>query len=225
MKVPLVALVLLLPCCALPTMQVKPELAAGMQLPFDRPTFGAGSSVRFGAYQAASVDRTAFEGGSSSVSSPLLFPSWLQSLESFDTHQDYAFDLQEAGRPLGNVRCRADAGGRRMVTQRGSSSSVTHRLHCALWTDPGSREFARLDLRDGRGQVQLGERRLDVEARDLHGRFDAVSPAGYALIDAGRDVAAVQTVNSGAAWIAGDLDAPARSLAATAAAALLLYRE
>ena len=74
---------LLLAACSLPTMQVKPDLAP--QLPFERPTFDTGSSVRFGGYRVAAVDRTAFEGSSSSTESAL--PAWLKSIGEFSNHR------------------------------------------------------------------------------------------------------------------------------------------
>ena len=94
-----------------------------------------------------------------------------------------------------------------------------------MFRDPRASDFARLDLLDGRGQVQLGERKLLLEARDMHGRADTVNPAGYAIRDGERDVGAVQTANGGAAWIAADLDAQSRGVVAAASAALLLYRQ
>ncbi len=212
--------------CTLAAMQVRPDLAPGAQKPFEADTFGSGSHVRFGAYHVGAVDRS-FSSESSSSRSDWL-PEYLRSVDSESAHQDYQFVVEEDGAPTKRtVRCRAELARETLRSGRASMSSSHEALRCGLWLglgDGGDGGVARLDLADGKGEVRLGERTLGIEGRDLRGRADTLEPAGYALSEGGRDLAVVQTVNGGAAWIATDLDPERRSLVATSAAALLLYR-
>jgi hypothetical protein len=217
-------LILALAACTLPTMPVKPDLAAGAQTPFDRPLFSTGSRVRFGAFHVDDVDRTPFSSSSSSTSVPLLFPDWLRSVGEFQSSQDYAFSIAEEGQPPRAVRCRAEMKGSKVELRRTSVTSFSQSLHCAVALDASAREYARLDLLEGGGEFAIAGRKLAIEGRDLLGRRDPMDPSGFVLIDGDREIAAAQTVNAGAAWIARDLDAQSRSLAAAAVAALLLYR-
>jgi hypothetical protein len=217
------SLVGLVAACSLPAMRVAPELASGAQRPVEIETFGTGNHVRFGAYHVDAVDRGWYEGGGE-TSAGGWFPEYIKSVSRETQHQDYRFTLLEDGHTPRTVRCRAEMDDRSVDSSVGKLSSTMQGLHCGLWLAADPAQVARLDVVDGVGQVVLGGRTLAIEARDLHGRADTSEPAGYAVSEGGRDLAVVQVVNSGGAWIARDLDADTRALVATAGAALLLYR-
>src|SRR5262249_19411246 len=146
-------------------------------------------------------------------------------VSSQTAHQDYQFVLEEEGQALRRtVRCRSEMSSDATKMERISVTTTSQRLFCGLWSTAEPAQFGRLDFRDGKGRVELGRHALGIEPRDMLGREVTVDPAGYALTEGGRDLAVVQVVNGGAAWIAPGLDADSRSLVAMSAAALLLYR-
>jgi hypothetical protein len=222
MNKPITALLLLLlPCCTLARMQVRPELAAGEQQPFERSMFDD-SSLRFGRYRLADLDRSATD--SNHDRSTGLLPDWIRSTGESRAVQDFSFVLTLDGKPARAVRCRASMTGSDVRFKHGSMSSATQRLHCGLFDAAGGTELARLQLEDNSGTLQAGGRPLKVEARDLQGGAANLTVSGWALQENGQDLAAVMTVNNGAAWIAPSLDEGTRTLAAALCATLLTYR-
>jgi hypothetical protein len=204
-------------------MQVRPEVAGGAQQPFEGETLFSRGHVRFGPFCVAKVDRGWVE-GSGGTSPSAFFPEWIKSVTAETEHADFQFVLEEDQQAATRtVRCRADMSYDAVRVGPMTFSNTAQQLHCGLWLGADPDRFARLELLGGRGSVVLGGRTLTIEARDIQGRADAINPAGYALSEGGRDLAVAQTVNGGAAWISRDLDADARSLAASSVAALLLY--
>lgn len=207
--------------CTIASMPVKPELAAGAMQPFERDVFG-GSHVRFGPFRVDKVDRSWSEAGDSYTTG--WFPEWLKGVSTEEQHEDYQFALAEEGQGAPRtIRCRAGMTSSQTHYAAGiSSSSTDQRLYCGLWGTSAAQQ-AQLQVRDGKGQVQFAGRTLRIEGRDILGHATTDDPAGYAVVDGERDVAAVQVVNAGAAWMNRDLDADARSVVAMSTAALLLY--
>jgi hypothetical protein len=77
-----------------------------------------------------------------------------------------------------------------------------------------------------RGEVRGAGGGAALEVRSIHragSSLPSSEPFGFEILEGGRRVAAVETINRGRVWI--DPDAPNRDTLAAAAAALLLFRD
>ncbi len=193
------------------------------------PTDVAGHQVRtlnkpmtFGEYRAGSV-REGFEF------------SW--SVEAFgvrggSARMRYRFVLEAPEGGTREVECRNRA---IEAWRKGWSVELTDaftpRLACGIHA--GGRTL-RLVLgsktgRDLRGALMGAEGEAPLLAlRSIHALegspLPLEEPAGYVLERGGVAVAAVETLNRGRVWLAPELDAELREIAAATAAALLLYK-
>lgn len=218
--------------CATAGIELPADLASADRMEVDgRGGWGTPELVTFGPFELVEIDRSWTRGSGLRVGLGGLGGTTARA------RQTYEFTVRSAGTVIGVVEC--DAGGDRAtvnlpVVDVDASAAAT--LVCALGRDPArvrsdddhaGWELALDASRDRHmvGHVGAGDRRYTVTGTGPGGRFTPAHTYGFEIRAGERVVAAVETVNQGAVWLAPDLEPGEREALALAAGALLLYEE
>lgn len=212
-----------LPACRTAQMRVPDELSQANRLPVEgRQGWKVRERLRFGPYETLEVDRSWVRGKDFEY----------RAYESGDRNQRFSFVLAEAGQERLGGSCEASLRTRTLTTDIVDVALKNKsRLFCSFYP---SRESARgweLQLEEAgdkplKGRLNVDDRSYAVEGtRKLEGGLPAETTSGYTISRAGKVLAAVEVIGSGAVLIPAALDADEQTLLATTATALLLLED
>lgn len=218
--------------CASAAMQLPADLAGVERMEVEgRGGWRGSQGARFGAWAAEDVERSWTKGSGWRVGiGPV-------SGGSDRAAQEYSFRFVEEGAELGRVLCetrgsRSSAAGRVVGVDIAAEEALECRPAPADVTVAGAGTGAEpawdlvLSARRDRhleGFLRIGQARYPVVSTGPGGGMAPAVPYGFEIRSEGRVVAAVETVNDGAVWLAPELTGETRTTFAAAAAALLLF--
>lgn len=221
----LVALTAALGGCATGSMEVPADLASAERMPVEgRSGWRASQRAAFGPWEATDVDRSWTKGSGWSIGIGAIGGG------SNKGRQEYSFRLLEDAVEVGTIGCLA-MGSRSTGTTRIIDVDVSAREALECHPVAGGEDSEPLwDMvleaphdRHLEGFLRVGETRYGVVSTGRGGGMTPALPFGFEVRDGDRVVAAVETVNAGAVWIAPEVTGARRMAVAAAAAALLLY--
>ena len=192
-----------------------------------RQGFNFKEAISFGPFRTLDVDRswtkTSSWGG-----------DWFSSNKA---KQTYEFMLQETGGPVWEAQCATGVSKQEMRFEEMLGGELEIEVQANVFfacsfRQRGEKKVWRLAMNQSTSEMVMNGALTDRATRikiqgsqKLQGSPIPLSdPTGYEFVLDGKVVAAVEVINKGAVWIRPSVDKETRSALATAATALLLYK-
>jgi hypothetical protein len=215
--------IMLLSGCQAARMPVPDALSATERLPVQgRQGWKIKEHVRFGAYQAHTIDRSWVRGSDLQV----------LAYDGSKRKQHYTFLLREGQTDRWRVSCQAFLR-RQALSSGGLDVELKNRSELECWffsvdtpTEEWHLTLTERGERPLNGTLSKGSTMLEVEGtRALQQGLRADATTGYQILDAGQPIGAVEVVNDGAVWLRDEARTERRGVLPATMAALLLLED